>query len=327
QAKLAAIGALRISEVAPLVSGITASVSVKSPLGTQESRVARLLGDSAAAQLAPGQDRRKLVIDWLRRPDNPYFAKAIVNRVWAHYLGHGLIDPQDNLSPLNPPSHAKLLDELCQGFIKNRYDLRWLHRIILQSRTYQQNSLNIAAQRADPRVYARFEVRRLSGEIILDSLNEATGAKEKFPATWMFREGERAVLTAGVMVDVYNFYTIKDPVRYLVFGRQVRRTSVQCDCEQGSDVALPQLLFLANHEEVQKKIAADTGRVATIAKDAKLDTEQKLEMVFLYALGRLPNTEERNSGIEHLKTSPNPRVGLEEVLWGLLNTREFQLNY
>jgi hypothetical protein len=143
----------------------------------------------------------------------------------------------------------------------------------------------------------------------------------------MFREGERAVLTAAVMVDVYNFYNINDPFRYLVFGRQLRRVTVQCDCEQGTDVALPQLLFLANHDEVRAKLAADTGRVAQLAKNDKLTDQQRLEELFLAALGRLPSADESKAGLEYLKTSENPRKGLEAVLWSLVNTREFQLNY
>jgi hypothetical protein len=333
QAKIAAVQALLAAEVAPLTSGGVGAVSVKSPLGTQESHVARLLGEKTAVEIAAGRDRRKLVIDWLRRPDNPFFARAIVNRVWAHYLGRGLVDPPDNLSPLNPPSHPKLLDELSQGFIRSGYDLRWLHRTILQSRTYQQShKANRERQgpegnHRDPRHYARFQLRRLPGEVILDVLNQATGAKEKYPAGWLFREGERALLTAGVMVDVYNFYNISDPFRYLVFGRQLRRTNVQCDCEQGNDVALPQLLFLANHDEVRRKISADNGRAALLAANGKLNNQQRLEELFLGTLGRLPNAEELNAGVEYLRTGDTLRKGLEEVLWSLVNTREFQLNY
>jgi hypothetical protein len=129
------------------------------------------------------------------------------------------------------------------------------------------------------------------------------------------------------MVDVYNFYNINDPFRYLIFGRQVRRTNVQCDCEQGNDVALPQLLFLANHDEVRAKIGADGGRVAQLARNDKLTNLQRLEELFLAALGRLPSAEEAKAGLEHLKTSATLRKGLEEVLWSLVNTREFQLNY
>ena len=199
--------------------------------------------------------------------------------------------------------------------------------MILRSRTYQQSHEAQPASAGDRRNYARFYLRRLPGEVILDVVNQATGTKEKYPASWMFREGERAVLTAGVMVDVYNFYNINDPFRYLVFGRQLRRANVQCDCEQGRDVSLPQLLFLANHEEVRKKIAADNGRPAQLAANAKLDNQQRVEELFLNALGRLPDAKELKAGLEHLNTSKTLRQGLEELLWSLVNTREFQLNY
>ena len=102
---------------------------------------------------------------------------------------------------------------------------------------------------------------------------------------------------------------------------------MQCDCEQGNDVALPQLLFLANHEEVRGKIGADGGRVAQLARDDKLTDQQRMEELFLGALGRLPSAEDSNAGLEHLKSAGSLRKGLEEVLWSLVNTREFQVNY
>ena len=327
QAKIATAQAPFAAEIAPLTGAPVGSVRVTSPLGTQASSIARLLGEKTALDLKPDDDRRKFVIDWVRKPDNPYFARAIVNRVWQHYAGRGLVDPPDNLSPLNPPSHPALLDALAKGFLANKYDLKWLHRTILNSRTYQQSHEADPASKHDRRNYARFHLRRLPGEVILDVVNQATGAKEKYTGGWMFRDGERALLAAGVMVDVYNFYNINDPFRYLVFGRQVRRTNVQCDCEQGRDPALPQSLFLANHDEVRRKIAADDGRVALLAKNDKLTNEQRIEELCLAALGRLPTAGELKAALDYLAESPTPRKGLEDVLWSLMNTREFQLNY
>ena len=107
----------------------------------------------------------------MRRPDNPYFAKAIVNRVWAHYFGRGIIDPPDNLSSFNPATHPELLKELCDGFIQNKYDLRWLHRTIANSRTYQQSSIATKENEADKANYAYFPMRRLGAEVFLDALN------------------------------------------------------------------------------------------------------------------------------------------------------------
>lgn len=322
----AATGPLR-EEVAPLMGGTIAPASVRNTLGTQDSRVLRLLGEKTAVEVAADKDRRLLVMEWLRRPDNHFFARAIVNRVWAHYLGRGLVDPPDNLSPLNPPSHPKLLDELCHGFIQSGYDLKWLHRTILQSRTYQQSQEAPATSANDRRNFARFYIRRLPSEVILDVLNQATGARDKFTPSWLFRDGERAVLVAGVMVDVFTYQQSSDPFRYLIFGRQFRRPTVQCDCEQSGDVTLPQLFFLANHPEVRQKIATENGWVAQLAGNKQLEDRQRIEDLFLRALGRLPADNEMKAGLEYLKTSPNLRKGLEDVLWSLVNTREFQLNH
>src|SRR5439155_5761439 len=132
---------------------------VTSPLGTQESRTFRLLGETKAVDVPKDQDSRALVVAWMRRPDNPFFAKAIVNRVWAHYFGRGIVDPPDHLSPLNPPTHPELLDELCREFIRHGYDLKWLHRTILASRTYQQSSAATAANGTDRANYAYFGYR------------------------------------------------------------------------------------------------------------------------------------------------------------------------
>src|SRR5262249_36556217 len=109
--------------------------TVTSPLGTQISKRFRLLGESKAVEVPRDEDPRVRIAAWMRRPDNPWFARAIVNRVWAHYFSRGIVDPPDNLSSFNPASHPELLKELSEQFIKNRYDLKWLHRTILTSRT------------------------------------------------------------------------------------------------------------------------------------------------------------------------------------------------
>src|SRR5262249_60336493 len=118
-----------------LPPGKTAKVT--STLGTAESGTFRLLGEGDPVTVPADKDLRELVVEWMRRPDNPYFDRAIVNRVWAHYFGRGIIDPPDNVSAFNPATHPELLKELCDGFVRNKYDLRWLHRTILNSRTYQ----------------------------------------------------------------------------------------------------------------------------------------------------------------------------------------------
>src|SRR5262249_60329078 len=135
-------------------------------LGTQSSKQFRLLGESKSIDVARDQDPRLIVAAWMKKPDNPWFARAIVNRVWAHYFGRGIVDPPDNLSPFNPSSHPELLRELCQQFIKSGYDLKWLHRTILTSRTYQQSSQPTPANAMHPSNYAYFYYRPLPTEVL-----------------------------------------------------------------------------------------------------------------------------------------------------------------
>ena len=168
--------------------------SVTSPLGTQKSEQFRFLGEAKPVAVADDQDPRPLVMAWLRRPDNPFFAKAIVNRVWAHYFDRGLIEPVDDLSPLNPPSHPELLQALCDDFIKHGYDLRRLHHLILESRAYQ------LAARADTRHFAAFTRRRLPAEVLVDAIDHATGSTEKFSAQTI-PAGSRALEVPGSVFD------------------------------------------------------------------------------------------------------------------------------
>ena len=149
------------AETQHLADPRTPFATVTSPLGSQTSKQFRLLGDSKPLDIPRDQDPRLLLAAWMKRPDNPYFARAIVSRVWAHYFGRGIVDPPDNLSPFNPASHPELLKELCEQFIKNKYDLKALHRTILTSRTYQQSSQASLANAMDRTNYAYFSYRRL----------------------------------------------------------------------------------------------------------------------------------------------------------------------
>src|SRR5262249_3099441 len=128
----------------------------------------------------PGEDPRVALFDWMRLPDNPFFARSFVNRVWGHYLGVGLVDPVDNFSLANPPSNPKLLDALAKDFVEHRYDIRHLERAILNSCVYQLSSETNAANRLDRRNYAHGYVRPMMAEVVVDVLDAALGVKEKF---------------------------------------------------------------------------------------------------------------------------------------------------
>lgn len=297
--------------------------SVSSPLGEQSSSEFRLLGESSPVSIGDDEDPREKLVAWLRNKENPYFAKAIVNRVWAHYFGRGIIDPPDDLSPLNPPTHPELLDELCEQFIEHGYDLRWLHRTLLSSRTYQQTSIATPANAVDRSNYAYFYFRRLPAEVLLDALNRATGAVDQMDMKYYHWPDS--------MTTVEVPYVPRNPfVAYVLeqFGRPDRNSSVQCDCERRSDASMLQVMSLANHPKVWEKISTPEG---SVAQAAQLETpRQQVEHLFLTALSRPPDESELAACLEYLKADPEkaePNAGLRAVLWSLLNTREFLLQH
>lgn len=298
---------------------------ISSSLGTAESKQFRLLGAKELLNVDPAEDPRKHVMAWLRQPDNPYFAKAIVNRVWAHYFGRGIIDPPDDLSPLNPPTHPELLDELCAGLIKNGYDLRWLHRTILASRAYQQSSAPSASNEHDTAHYARFHLRRMSAEVLVDAINHATGCQETFPPGLFLPAGARAMEVPGPTAHGpgggRSFATLD--YAFSIFGRSPRRTESSCDCDSSSEPSVLQSLYLAAYGNVLSKLQDPKGRPAQLAKLA--DDDQRIEEAFLWALSRLPTAQDRQLCRRHLKQAATPEKGMEDLLWALLNTREFML--
>lgn len=295
--------------------------SVTSPIGTQTSRRLRLLGEAADVDVAKDTDPRQVVMVWMRRPDNPYFGRAIVNRVWAHYFSCGIIDPRDNLSPLSPPSHPELLAELCGGFVEQGYDLRWLHRTILQSRTYQQSSTPAQPGIADERNYARFRVRRLPAEVLVDALNQATRTDEKMDMGYFF--WPEPMKTVEIPFTPRNEF-----VTFMLgnLGKPKRNAAVQCDCERDGAASVLQVLSIANHPRVLAKISDEKGVVARIVKDIS-DEAGRVEELFLTVLGRPPRGAELRQSMNHVRRSASPTKGLQGVLWALLNTREFILQH
>jgi hypothetical protein len=296
-----------------------AFATVTSPIGTQTSKRLRLLGQAEDAAVGPDQDPRQVVMAWLRRPDNPYFARAIVNRVWAHYFGRGIIDPPDNLSPFNPASHPELLRELADGFVRSGYDLKWLHRTILRSRTYQQDST--AGGDGDRANYASFYYRRLPAEVLVDALNQATGTPEKMDMDYYYWPAE--MRTVEIPYTPRNAF-----VAFMLanFGKPKRNAAVQCDCERDDHASVLQVLSFANHPRVWAKIADDRGRVARVLKETS-DDGGRVEELFLATLSRPPHEAERQACLKYLHEAKSPAEGLQGILWGLLNTREFILQH
>ncbi len=294
---------------------------VTSTLGSRESKTFRLLGESEPFQPSDEVDPRAAVMQWMRRPENPFFARAIVNRVWAHYFGRGIIDPPDNLSAFNPATHPELLQELSTGFVQSKYDLRWLHRTILSSRTYQQSHLPAAGSEADRTHYAFFPMRRMAAEVLLDALNSATGTREEMDMKYYhWPDAMKAVQVPFVPRNAFVAFVLE------TYGRPQRNSAVQCDCERDGSGSIFQVLTLANHPRVWEKIREPKGRVASLLGSGS-NASRQVEDLYLTTLSRLPTDSEREACLKFIETSSSLEHGLQNVLWSLINTREFLLQH
>ena len=230
--------------------------STSSRLATSRNRPGLLGG--AELDLSCYDDPRQPLMEWLKSPDNPYFARAFVNRIWANYFHMGIVDPPDDLNLANPPSNRPLLDDLSREFIAHGYDMQWLHRTIANSRTYQLSWRPNETNRRDERNFSRAVVRRLPAEVVIDAIHQAT-AGETF--------------LAGVATNVAGRKIGQHPRSYqarsvdyslLVFGKPLRTTN--CDCERQSSPTLLQSLYLRNDREVTEMIDRRDGWLAELAK-------------------------------------------------------------
>ncbi len=273
--------------------------------------------------LKPGDDPRVQVFEWLRSPDNPWFARAFVNRVWGHYFGVGIVDPVDNFSLANPPSNPKLLDALARDFIEHKFDIRALERTVLLSRTYQLSSDTNASNRLDKNNYSHAYLRPMMAEVVIDVLDDALGVKEDYGKEAL-PAGARAIEIGASRVANGNLnYAFK------IFGRPPRTTA--CDCERAMEPGLPQKLYFMVDQSVLGKIRATAkgdskGRLQKLLDSNKTNAEIEEEL-FLATLSRLPNQREKGLVAERLKQSKNRADAFTDVVWALINTREFVLNH
>ncbi|VTR98167.1 DUF1549 domain-containing protein [Tuwongella immobilis] len=264
-----------------------------------------------------GEDTRVKLFQWMRAPKNPLFARSFVNRVWAHYMGIGLIDPVDDFSLANPPSNARLLDALAQSFIESGYNIRKLEQQILQSRTYQLTATPNDTNRFDRNNYSHAMIRPMMAEVVVDVINAAIGVEDTFGAE--VPKGKHMIEIGASRVNNPNLtYALR------IFGRPPRTAA--CDCERAMDPALPQTLYRMTDQSILTKLAARNNRIdQLIAK--KLSDAEILDELFLAALSRKPTAAEREAFADHREREADRRTAFVDTLWALLNTREFILNH
>lgn len=278
----------------------------------------RVLGGHTI-DMKPGVDARAEVWKWLVSEKNPYFARAIVNRVWEHYLGRGLIEPADAQAAANPPSHPDVLDELVRDFIEHKYDLRRLENRILNTFAYQRGYVTNATNAKDERNFSHRLLRRLNAEQALDSIAQATGTPVKIGKRFAsVRDGVKAAELALSRVGGDDGYVLQ------IFGRPLRTQN--CDCERSSAASLSQTLFLYIDEKLIGKINDPKGRLAALLKDTK-DDRKVVEELYLATVTRPPTASELDRTLQHVRTAASRQEGFQDVLWSLLNRHEFLMNH
>ena len=357
----------------------------------------KLLGGDVVA-FGSLNDPRKPLMDWLRSKDNPYFARAFINRVWSNDFGRGIVEAPDDINLANPPGNAALLDYLADGFVSHDFDMKWLHREIMLSQTYQRSWKANETNALDEKNFSRAIVRRLPAEVLIDAVAQVTaGPAELAAETTKAGLEERAIGPkggAGVPRKNGGEFAAR------VFGRSTRE--VNCDCSTSNEPNLLQSIFLQNDSslfaaidrrdgwldersgnavraakqerlEVERTIGKVEKQIAELEKQVPVgddvlcgdedpkdevvardltrlyerlaDRRHRLEVLpkleppgpivvdavireaFLRALGRQPTDAELARSTEHFRQAPTKVKGLRDLLWALLNTKEFTTNH
>lgn len=279
---------------------------------TGELVAARTLGGKPA-DFAGVRDRRQVLAAWVIGPENPYFAKAIVNRLWAHYLGRGLVEPIDDLRATNPATNDRLFAALEAHLREVRFDLKAFTRTLLASNVYQLSSLANDSNRDDRQHFSHAQPKALPAEVLLDAICQTTGVSEKFNG---WPEGVRSIDVWDNRMPSYFFR---------IFGRPVRATV--CECERSNEPSISQALHLLNSPEINAKIGHRSGLARRLAESSRTPAELTEEL-YLTVLARRPSSTERELlseafGAPGSATAESRRQAVEDVLWTLLNSKEF----
>jgi hypothetical protein len=309
------IGRKGVGISAPISGGeesihATPSGVVRHPISGKVMAPTPLLGKPL--DIPPDRDPRVVLADWITAPENPFFAKVIVNRIWADLMGRGIVDPVDDLRATNPPSNKELLDALATDFRKNGCDLKTLIRTICTSHAYQLSTTPNERNASDLRNYSRHARQRLRAEVLLDMVCDITGVPEKFEA---MPPGSRAI----------EVWTARSQSVFLdSFGRP--DPNQDPPCERTSDTTVVQALHLMNSPNLYRKVTSDVGRCAELAK-GKLSAAEIVDELYLLAYCRFPSDTERTAAVKRFeKKGATRRSATEDLMWALINTPEFVFN-
>lgn len=281
----------------------TGEVMRPRPLGGADFKLSRL------------DDPRRAFAKWMTSGENPFFARTMVNRMWGHFMGRGIIHPIDDARSTNPPSNPELLNALSADFVKSGFDIKHLVRVITGSYAYGLSSLPNDTNREDRQSFARFYPRRLKAEVLLDGISQILEVPTQFPGgPGQFPSGTRAIDLPDENVTAHFLD---------VFGRPNRNSA--CECERTDDPALAQALELVNSKEIQGKLTSAKGYVEKLAT-SKSPVDDNIREVFLKIFGRGPTQEEQTAATEFIASEMDQKEAYRSLLWSLLVSNEFLFN-
>jgi len=282
--------------------------------------------DGQSLPMDDPQDRREAVADWLTSPANPYFSRAIVNRVWANFFGVGLVEAVDDLRATDPSSDEKLLSAAAKFLAEQKFDLKALMRAILQSETYQRSSKPLPENAADTRFYSRYYPKRLMAEVLLGAYSQVTGVPTEFQTDLRnenaglggkYPKGIRALQLPDTKIASYFLKT---------FGRPDREKT--CECERTAEPSITQVLHIANGDTINQKLSAKDNRLEKLLA-AKTSPEKIIEDAYLSSLSRYPTDSEKEKLLKVLSEAKESeqRAVVEDIYWAILSSKEFLFNH
>lgn len=286
----------------------TSAPTAKNPRSQEDVKPTGL--GSQPLDISPYEDARQYLVDWMAAPENPFFAKALANRYWRHFFGRGIVDPEDDLRVTNPPSNPELLEALTKHFLDHKFDLKDLVRTICKSNVYQLSSAPTEFNESDQQNYSRFYPRRLPAEILYDAVNAVADTPSNFGT---IPQGTTAVQLPD---NGFNNYFLE------VFGKPEAESA--CECERSVEANLSQSLHLLNSGDVQGRLQNGQGRAARFNRDKDRDDAAKVREVYLAAFAREPSASESEFILSKIAEYQNKQQAWEDVIWAILNAREFQ---
>ena len=260
--------------------------------------------------ISPYEDARQYLVDWMAAPENPFFAKALVNRYWKHFFGRGIVDPEDDLRVTNPPSNPELLNALAKHFLDHHFDLKDLVRTICKSNVYQLSSEPTEFNSNDQQSFSSFYPRRLTAEVLYDAVNSVADTPSNFGT---IPQGTTAVQLPD---NGFNNYFLE------VFGKPEAESA--CECERSAEANLSQSLHLLNSGDVQGRLQNGQGRAAKFTREMERPDTAKVRELYLAAFAREPRPEESEFILSRVADYQNKQQAWEDVIWAILNAREFQ---